>query len=200
MRIYSYVIARDFGFAPNPFHGTCTLATCKPIIRRGAKEGDWIIGTGSAGRGKRGHLIFAMRVSETLSFNEYWNDPRFQCKKPNLNAAKKQAFGDNIYFQDDDKGWHQLNSHHSFSNGEKNMSNVVNDTQTNRMLLSTEFAYWGEMAPLIPQCFRDFEGQDICAVRGHKINFSKNLVTSFVDWFHSQNSTGFIGAPIEWKY
>src|SRR5712671_5339411 len=35
MRLYSYVVARDFGFAPNPFFGVCTLATCKPDIRKG---------------------------------------------------------------------------------------------------------------------------------------------------------------------
>ena len=34
MKLFSYVVARDFAFAPNPFHGYCTLATCKPIIRR----------------------------------------------------------------------------------------------------------------------------------------------------------------------
>ena len=47
MTIYSYVVARDYGFAPNPFYGCCTLATCKPIIRRMAQVGDWVIGTGS---------------------------------------------------------------------------------------------------------------------------------------------------------
>ncbi len=29
---------RDYGFAPNPFHGICTLATCKPVIRRVARR------------------------------------------------------------------------------------------------------------------------------------------------------------------
>ena len=32
---YSYIITRDYGFAPNPFGGVCTLATCKPKIRKG---------------------------------------------------------------------------------------------------------------------------------------------------------------------
>ena len=35
---YSYIVARDFGFAPNPFNGVLTLATCKPIVRKGAEE------------------------------------------------------------------------------------------------------------------------------------------------------------------
>lgn len=38
--LYAYAITRDLGFAPNPFHGFCTLATCKPGIRKTAKVGD----------------------------------------------------------------------------------------------------------------------------------------------------------------
>ena len=38
MTLYSYTVAADTGFAPNPFHGFCTLACCKPGIRRTAQE------------------------------------------------------------------------------------------------------------------------------------------------------------------
>ncbi len=44
MRIYAYILKVDSGFAPNPFHGWCTLACCKPAIRRKARPGDWIVG------------------------------------------------------------------------------------------------------------------------------------------------------------
>ena len=97
MRLYSYVVARDYGFAPNPFYGTCTLATCKPLIRRMASPGDWVIGTGAAGNLLTGHLVYAMQVTEVLTFDEYFDDVRFQTKKPNLGGSLKQAFGDNIY-------------------------------------------------------------------------------------------------------
>ena len=46
--IYSYVLRTDDGAAPNPLWGTCTLTICKPVIRRTAKVGDWVIGVGSA--------------------------------------------------------------------------------------------------------------------------------------------------------
>ncbi|MFH1865797.1 MAG: hypothetical protein ABIK85_07930, partial [Candidatus Eisenbacteria bacterium] len=39
MRLFSYIVARDYGFAPNPFCGVCTLATCKPKIRESASVG-----------------------------------------------------------------------------------------------------------------------------------------------------------------
>ena len=29
-KLYSYIVATDSGFSPNPFHGFCTLACCKP--------------------------------------------------------------------------------------------------------------------------------------------------------------------------
>ena len=100
-RLFSYILARDYGFAPNPFFGVCTLATCKPKIRQTASIGDWIIGTGSSKYGRQGYLIFAMRVTETMTFNEYWDDERFRRKKPNMMGSTKQAFGDNIYSRDD---------------------------------------------------------------------------------------------------
>jgi len=43
-KLYSYIMTSDSGFAPNPFHDICTLATCKPETRRLAKKGDWILG------------------------------------------------------------------------------------------------------------------------------------------------------------
>jgi hypothetical protein len=46
--VYVYVVDRDFGFAPNPFYGVLTLATCKPRIRSVASMGDWVIGVGGA--------------------------------------------------------------------------------------------------------------------------------------------------------
>ena len=79
-RLYSYIVARDYGFAPNPFYGFCTLATCKPRIRKKAEVGDWVIGTGSKSKGRDGHLVYAMRVTETMSFDEYWADSRFHRK------------------------------------------------------------------------------------------------------------------------
>ena len=71
MRLFSYVVARDYGFAPNPFFGVCTLATCKPNVRRIARPGDWVVGTGSAAHNREGYLVFAMKVAEALTFDQY---------------------------------------------------------------------------------------------------------------------------------
>ena len=199
MRLYSYVVARDFGFAPNPFFGFCTLATCKPITRRVARVGDWILGTGSAQRGRTGYLVYAMKVSEEMSFEEYWSDPRFLKKRPDLERGKMFAFGDNIYSRDASGGWLQLNSHHSCEDGCPNPNNIANDTQTNRVLIGADFVYWGGAGPKIPTKFRNFDGHDICAVRGHKCKFPPKLVEQFVEWIIGQGLRGYMDKPLDWS-
>jgi hypothetical protein len=97
MNCYSYVIPRDFGFAPNPFGGFCTLATCKPRIRKAAVKGDWILGTGSAVNKQTGRIVYLMNVDLKLTFDQYWHDARFQFKKPIMNGSLKLMYGDNIY-------------------------------------------------------------------------------------------------------
>lgn len=199
VRLFSYVVARDYGFAPNPFYGACTLATCKPEIRKHASVGDWVIGTGSKGKDRQRHLVYVMCVHETMTFNEYWEDGRFQRKKPNLRGSLKQAFGDNIYFLDKEGQWQQLNSHHSYNDGTPNLNNVKNDTQVNRVLFSTEYAYWGNSGPEIPQEFCDYNGVNICCYRrGYKSKFPEELVSDFLTWFRSLDENGYLGTPLDW--
>jgi hypothetical protein len=197
MRLFSYVVARDYGFAPNPFFGLCTLATCKPVIRRTAAVGDWIVGTGSKACGIEGHLVFVMKVAEVFTYDQYWANPRFACKKPNLRGSLKQAFGDNIYHRRG-RVWIQENSHHSFPGGCPNPHNIANDTQTNRVLVGNEFIYWGGTGPAIQKRFREWTGYDICAGRGHKTKFPAKMRDAFVEWVRSMGLQGCVGVPAEW--
>jgi hypothetical protein len=200
--LYSYVVARDYGFAPNPFFGICTLATCKPKIRGVAQIGDWIVGTGSKARNRHNHAVYAMRVTETMTFNDYWNDPRFLRKKPNLRGSKKQAFGDNIYHKNPKAGkWHQANSHHSRDDGTVNLANVANDTQADRVLVSDDFVYWGGSGPKLPAHLLKSGPHHVslCAVRGHKNNFPSAFVHDVVDWIRSFADKGRVGEPLDWS-
>ena len=201
MKLYSYVVARDFGFAPNPFYQFCTLGTCKPKIRWHAELGDWVVGTGSRTHERDGHIVFVMRVTEVIPFNSYWSDPRFQQKKPNLRGSKKQAFGDNIYYRNEVTGkWHQEDSHHSYRDGTPNRRNIENDTKIDRVLVSDDYIYWGGEGPQIPAQYRNFCGLDLCkAGVGHKCRFPDNMVTSFVDWIRSLGDQGYCGTPLDWS-
>lgn len=199
MKLFSYIVARDFGFAPNPFHGVCTLATCKPAIRASAKVGDWIIGTGAKSRYRfGGRLIFAMQVSEVLDFDTYWGDPRFLRKRPDLKGSLKVIYGDNIYHREGDS-WTQVDSHHSLENGIPNPANIARDTSANRVLISSKFVYWGKLAPMIPSQFRPFitTNEDICCkARGHRI-FGSDLAIAFANWLEQEGNWGFQGDPLE---
>ena len=146
--LYTYTISRDFGFAPNPFHGVCTLATCKPRIRKNAKVGDWVIGiAGSELKTIKRKCIFIMKVTEVLTFQEYWENSRYILKKPCRNGSQVKLLGDNIYHRDVDGNWIQEDSHHSNVDGSLNQINVDRDTgSTENVLISDYFFYFGEKA------------------------------------------------------
>ena len=144
------MVARDFGFAPNPFHGYCTLATCKPEIRRKAQVNDWVIGMGGTRLNATGRCIFAMQITGKITFNEYWTNPAFLDKKPVRNGSRKMMVGDNIYHKVTDDKWYQADSHHSNPDGSFNLHNLEKDTKSDSVLLSRHFFYFGTEAQVVP--------------------------------------------------
>ena len=195
--LYTYVLRCDTGFAPNPFFGACTLATCKPRIRKRAVAGDWVAGFGSRKDGREGLLVYAMRVEEVLSFDAYWADPRFASKKPNLNGSRKQRAGDNVYHRGSDGAWVQEESLHSRSGCRPDLAHLNRDTSVPRVLVSTSFAYFGADAIEIPREFHDHEGKDyFTSVRGHRRRFPGELRTSFTSWLNSLADLGLAAEPL----
>ena len=201
MRLFSYVVRYDSGFAPNPFYGFCTLATCKPDIRNAAEIGHWVVGTGSADRKNQrgGHLVYAMRVTETLTFSQYWSDPRFQSKKPYLRGSRKQTCGDNIYRPKRGGGWEQLHSFHTESDGTPVLRHINKDTGVDRILVSNDFVYFGGTGPTIPRRLRNHSGVDLCkAGQGRKIFEDPRMIRDFESWIASLGKNGYAGEPLEW--
>lgn len=199
MRLYSYVIDHDYGFAPNPLYGVCTLATCKPAIRQRAAVGDYVVGTGCARRGRQGYLVYFMVVERIMTYDEYWRDAAFECKKPFLQGSKMRAFGDNIYHRDPQTEiWRQANSFHSLRDGGANPLNVEHDTHSEKVLMGTDFAYWGGSGPKIPDCFRSYNGDDICGKRAYRVNFTQGLVPEFIAWMRGLDGKGYVGRPLDW--
>lgn len=148
--LYIYVVDRDFGFAPNPFHRYCTLATCKPNIRRAAQVGDWVMGVGGGRLKATGKCIYLMNVSEILTFDTYWSDTRFRAKKPVRNGSPVMMVGDNIYHRNATTGdWIQEDSHHSNPDGSTNRKNLETDTKSVNVLISNRFYYFGSAAPTV---------------------------------------------------
>ena len=77
--VFVYTVKYDDGFAPNPFHGVCSLSTCKPDIRKAAQLGDIIIGKAAAPNGHR--LVFAMEVDEILTYDRILARPSLPVQK-----------------------------------------------------------------------------------------------------------------------
>lgn len=198
-RVFSYKVVRDFGFAPNPFFGTCTLACCKPDIRKAARPGDLIIGSGGVKNKLLGKLIFAMEVSERLTFDDYWADERFQTKKPLMGVGRRRGYGDNIYHHDHQGNWLQAHSHHSFPDGSINRANVQRDTSADAMLIGTNFVYWGSLAPEFPEELKDVGGRDIRPNgRGDPSLFPEAVRKAAFDWFEAIEKRGYLARPSSW--
>ena len=198
MRLHSYVVEHDMGFAPNPFHGICTLAACKPQIRKHAKIGEYVIGTGTTKRGIQGRLVYLMRISEIKNFDEYWNEKRFVRKRAVVNGSLVLRYGDNIYHRDvKDSRWIQEHSFHSREGGVTDPDNLQVDTgSTDKVLIGDWFTYWGGDGPKIPERFSAFIHRGI----GHHCVKDEPLVRDFIAWAGSKEGPGVWGDPCEWKY
>lgn len=199
MRLFSYKLARDFGFAPNPFHGVCTLATCKPQIRAAASVGDIIIGCGSKTLRLEERILFALRVEGKCSFQEYWDDPRFMIKRPYFGGSQSRAYGDNIYRHGPTGAWIQEKSHHSLPDGAVNQLNLDRDTGADAVLWGHDFVYWGQDAIPIPGHLRAGNGDDLYpAGRNYRSVFDDGFVSEVDSWFRGLNRRGRLGRPKSW--
>lgn len=165
MRLFTYKLTHDTGFAPNPFHGYLTLATCKPGIRRTKVVGEWVAGftskaltqnSGGVGVAWDGmpRLIYLMKITDKLSIADYFADERFACKIPRSRASAEERAGDNIYrplvagatlasgFEIVDNPNHPAANDH-----------IETDLSGANVLVSEEFYYFGRKAVRVPDEF-----------------------------------------------
>jgi hypothetical protein len=157
-RLFSYKLTHDSGFAPNPFWGILTIATCKPGFRQSKRPGDWIAGFTSkelcgdpVGQEK---LIFLMKVDEKIPLADYYNDRKFQRKIPNSSAREQiHRAGDNIYFPLASTPA-TANDYEQLPNPHHNDNNKINDIGGQNVLIATEFVYFGRNALTIPPDLR----------------------------------------------
>lgn len=191
--LYIYKIPRDYGFAPNPYFNYCTLATCKPNIRGRASKDDWIAGFTTNRKGEICRLVYLMQVTESLTFDEYWNDERFQQKKPVFTKSLKECYGDNIYHHSQDGTWMQENSHHSNEDGSINSKNLRTDIQTDRVLISEEYWYFGCNSIELPNEFAEI----IPTWRNYKL-FDETNEKRLLEYIGGKYTRGVYGRPLKW--
>lgn len=187
MEFFVYVVTYDTGFAPNPFHDCCTLATCKPLIRKGAAVDDWVIGVGSKRNNQEGKLVYAMQVKKIMCFDDYWVHPCFQVKKPKKSQQAgdwRSACGGNIYRTDPTTGeWLQSPSYHSNYDDSPNAEHLKRDTKSPQVLISHKFVYFGQNAIAIPNHILHYDDPNrFIGFPGHKRNFPAPLKTHIIKW------------------
>lgn len=183
-RLFSYRIPYDLGSAPNPFWGLCTLAICKPRIRRVAEVGDWVVGTGSsvAPMGDiSDKVVYIMRITQKMTMQEYDEFTRSELhQKIPLMTSKdpRRRLGDSIYdysFSPDTNPYPRLRS------SVHNEWNRKTDLGGEYVLLSDHFFYFGDQPVTLP-------GELLGIVKkgpGHKANFTPQDIDAFIHWIDS---------------
>jgi hypothetical protein len=190
MKIHSYVVKHDTGFSPNPFWGFCTLANCKPIIRRTAKIGEWVVGISPKGDGNR--LIYAMQVEDIISYDQYYRESRFAVKIPDYTKGKVvYKCGDNIYKPRSNGSFQQLQSMHS-NGANEDSAMKAHDLKGKNVLISKNFYYFGSRPLDLPTTLGSLK-----ASRGHKNRFPTDIVSGFLDFITCQR-VGVNSPPTCW--
>lgn len=190
MKLYSYIVKHDTGFSPNPFWGCCTLADCKPAIRRTAEVGDWIVGLSPKACGNR--VVFAMEVDEILDYASYNRDGRFTNKIPDYSRGEVVwRAGDNIYKPLPTGGFQQLRSMHSRGD-EETPETKAHDLGGVNVLVARNFYYFGGSGPELPQHLEELK-----VGRAHKNRFTRETIRDFLE-FISSYPQGVSAPPTEW--
>ena len=127
--VYNYRLTHDTGFAPNPYWGILTLATCKPQIRKYSKLDEaqevWLAGWCNkdykeAYRNKIGkscnadqrdeYLIYLAKVAKKIPIGEYWIEYPEKRALATKNKRCLKRYGDNIYEKIDEYHYRQHNN------------------------------------------------------------------------------------------
>jgi len=190
-RVFRYIVRWDGGTAPCPFDGALTLAICKPKIRATAQVGHWVIGFRRHQAGEAIHamrtreVIYAMKVTERLSFSDYWTDARFTSRRPGATP-----FPDNIYRPGLTRGtWRQEPNHVHSADA------MTRDISGKFVLISDCFWYFGDQSVPIPNELLHLVHDS----RGHSVNKNARLDDSaqIEAWLAAWPSRGVLGRPID---
>lgn len=169
-RLFTYKVMFDGGTAPNPFGGVCTLAICKPAIRRVAEVGDLIVGLAP---GNEGQIVYCMKVTDKMSWKDYITHctskatpidrPEYaglSQKVPRITKDQGVCIWRNAEFYEEVRPTH---SHHTGINDFKH--DVLNGKS---VLLSTMFWYFGKGNE--PDVRLPDDLKQIIPGRGHRSN------------------------------
>lgn len=206
-RLFSYVVATDSGFAPNPFFGLCTLACCKPKIRKAVgdrllresghadivelrrsdpgfvrRQNIWVVGlagTSLPDRLRRS-VVYVMQVTDILDFESYYAEhpEKRPVRTDSTTSADPVWHGDAIYTGNDPRTARQVTPC-AHSNGvEEDQGSKKHDLNGKYVLASDHFIYFGQDAPYIPLEVALHHG------RGHHSNHPPEVLAGLESWLN----------------
>ena len=131
-------------------------------------------------------LIYAMRVTEKITFDKYSKDGRFKYKIPT--TGQLESLGDNIYYKNQFGEWVQRKSLHKHKD-------IKRDLNGRYVLISDCYYYFGDKSLEMPDNFKGI----IKKGPGHKGNFDEKLVLRFLNWLENNHHKGLIGNPCKFN-
>ncbi len=149
-KLYSYKMSHDDKFAPNPFYGVLTLATCMNKLRYNTKVGNWVAGwtsrkTATSTPVGEERLIYLARVTDKIPIADYWD--KYPQKRPS-NADETARHGDNIY-KPDSSAQNGLKLVNSDYRKPTDTEKIRKDLNGQYVLVCNEFYYFGADNPLL---------------------------------------------------
>ncbi|NIZ46629.1 hypothetical protein PVA44_04960 [Entomospira nematocerorum] len=206
-QIYSYIVAEDNGYSPNPFWGVLTLPWCKPPLRKAIATfasnkntsditalGIWLVGLSRKQKDGSNHIIFIAQITEILSHHDYFI--AYPSKRPNMDSsyAHIHHVGDNAYYFDEKSGiYESIPSVHSNDDAMQQR-----DLSIPSVLISKHFLYYGSNSLPLPSNLIELKvGQ------GFKSTFSNDTKATLYDYIQTNQNNGYpsgqvLGRPSIW--
>lgn len=132
-RIYCYKLTTDNNGAPCVSEDLLSLAICKPMIRRTAKEGDLLFGFAAKSLDTRHRLIYVAELSKPITDGAYYTDDQYHYRPDCI----YQKSGDGYRLRNDAK-YHSEKDHIERDLGRsKDWNRII-------VLVSENFRYFGK--------------------------------------------------------
>ena len=163
--------------APNPRGDFLSLATCKPVIRRCAREGDWVVA--NRGSPRNDEVVWAGRISEILPVANY--------------SSKYPSRDDALYRHVDGGGSERIPGKHVWYHRDKEQQ--MKDRRDNVLIFDWKSVwYFGEQSQTLPDDLTHL----IAYGQGHRVNGAQqNDEGRLKAWLASLHAPGRISSPAD---
>lgn len=186
-RIYFYKLTADSGGAPCVRRGLLSLAICKPMIRKTAREGDLIFGFAANSLHPDNRLIYAAYVTKKLSGGDYYKSSRYIRRPDCIYRLSGTHFV-----------WKKKSKYHGPESVKHDLGDHPNYPRAN-VLLSRDFRYFGiegtaQYKSRFPRVRRAVErlgqGSRVC----HNEELRREL-NNMADWLWQNANRKIMGQP-----